>query len=217
MKNTLLLLCLVIAPALLWSQQVNTQIGRVTTQFDYKDSKGARLENLVDGNGFHYAAGYRHNLSTRVHLNLDGIYNIYTSSGSDPTFGNSFSWRTEYLGLSTGLEFEFWKNKGYSVLARGDINPQVMMKGTQSINDQSISLKGVEQFDKPYLFYRGGIGMNFCAETDLAISLKYMYGIGRPMGSDPDGESMSMITHTISLGVLWSFRSCTYCYSKRYR
>ncbi|NNC83942.1 MAG: hypothetical protein HKN79_10220, partial [Flavobacteriales bacterium] len=69
----------------------------------------------------------------------------------------------------------------------------------------------------PYLFYRGGAGFSFCAETNLAIVLKYMYGVGVPFSKSEDGESLKFNTHTLSIGVQWSFRKCDYCYSKRYR
>jgi hypothetical protein len=199
------------------AQQVNTQVGRVTTNFDYKDSNGDKLENLFSGNGFSYAVGYRMPLFERIFLNADVIYNTYSSFGSDELYGNSYSWKSEYLGMSAGVEGEVWKNRGYTLLIRGDLDPQLMTKGTQIINEQAYDLKGAEQFDKPFLFYRGGVGFNFCAETNLSISLKYMYGIGTPIGNSDDSETLKLNTSTISIGVLWSFRKCTYCYSKRYR
>lgn len=201
----------------LHAQQINTQVGRVTSTFDYQNSAGEGLENLYSASGFSYAVGYRMPLFERVFLNGDIIYNTYNSFGSDELFGNSYSWQAEYLGLSAGIEGEVWKSKGYTLLIRGDLDPQFMTKGSQMINEQAYDLKGAEQFDKPFLFYRGGLGFNFCAETNLGISLKYMYGIGTPIGGSGGGESLRIKTSTISIGVLWSFRKCTYCNNKRFR
>ena len=214
MRQALLLFAL-ISSAALFSQQINTQVGRVSTTFDYKDSEGEKLEDLYPDNGFSYAVGYRMPLTDRIFVNADLIYNTYSSFGSDELYGNSYSWRTEYFGLSAGVEGEVWKKRSFTLLARADVDPQLMTKGTQLINEQAYDLKGVEQFDKPMIFYRGGIGVNFCAETSLALSLKYMYGIGSGLGSSKDSERFKMRTSTISIGVLWNFRACTYCKGRR--
>lgn len=197
------------------AQQVNTQIGRVSTTFDYKDSEGQKLENLYSDIGFSYAVGYRMPLFERIFLNGDLIYNTYSTFGSDELYGNSYSWRSEYAGLSVGAEGEVWKKRSFTLLARLDVNPQMMTKGTQLINEQAYDLRGVEQFDKPMVFYRGGLGVNFCAETSLALSLKYMYGIGMGIGSSQDTEDLKIRTGTISIGILWNFRDCNYCNSRR--
>ena len=73
----------------------------------------------------------------------------------------------------------------------------------------------MEQFDKPFLFLRGGAGMNYCADERTVITLRYMYGRGLPMGSSSDGESLDLVTSTVSLGLLWNLGRCRYCRGMR--
>ena len=204
-----------ISSSLLGAQQINTQIGRVTTTFDYKNSEGEKLENLFSDIGFSYAVGYRMPVHDRIFLNGDLIYNTYSAYGSDEIYGNSFSWKTEYAGLSIGAEGEVWKKQKMTLLARLDVNPQIMTKGTQLINENAFKLSGVEQFDSPYVFYRGGIGINYCSASSVALSLKYMYGLGMPILPSDDNEELRMWTSTISVGILWNFRTCQYCNTVR--
>jgi opacity protein-like surface antigen len=73
------------------------------------------------------------------------------------------------------------------------------------------NLRGVEQFDSPFVFFRGGAGVNYCLISNVAIGLKYMYGISFPMGSDDTGETLRLRSSTISLGMVVTMGRSSYC------
>jgi hypothetical protein len=193
------------------AQQIFTEVGRVNTVFNYSDSQGEKPLQLFPGAGNSYALGYRMKLNKRVYPTLALQYNRYANRGTDTIQENRFSWDTKYLGLSLGIEGEVYKKRGFTAFVRLAAEPQIMLSGTQTTNNIIYDLKGQEQFDRPFLFYRGGLGINYCADTKVAISLKYQLGKGIPLGSSSDAERLRMTTHTISIGLIWNLRSCKYC------
>ena len=48
----------------------------------------------------------------------------------------------EYLGLGLAMDGEFFRKKGIILLLRAAAEPQFMLKGTQTINEQLYDLKG---------------------------------------------------------------------------
>lgn len=197
------------------AQQIFTEIGRVTTQYKYTNSNGESDLDLFPTNDFSYAAGYRMTLSERFYLNGAAVFNRYGATASDEVYKNNFSWQTSYVGIAASLDGEFFKRRGYSGFARLSVEPQFMMSGTQTINGEIFSLKGVEQFDTPFTFLRGGFGFNWCSNSKIALSVKYMYGLGYPLSRGEDGEKLNLATNNISIGVMWSIKNCKYCYGKR--
>lgn len=200
-----------------FSQQINAEIGRLSTEFIYKNSKGEKLTNLYPGVNVCYEVGFRQTLSNKLFFHTNAIYNTYSSSGSDTTFNNSFSWEANYLGFNLGLDFDALMYKNFRLNVQAEVSPQFLTSGVQSINDQLFKLKGVEQFNSPFVFYRGGLRLNYCVQPNLAISLKYMYGVGNSIGGGNDNERLSYITQTITLGTIWSLNNCEYCFRNRYR
>lgn len=90
-----------------------------------------------------------------------------------------------------------------------------MLQGRQQINNESFSLKGVEQFDKPLIFLKPGIGMNHCFNDSFALNLRYTLGRGFPMGKS-GGEKLVIKTNGFTLGLLWSLKGCKYCYPRKF-
>lgn len=193
------------------SQQFLSEVGRVTTQFDYKDSEGNNPLEFFPRAGNHYQFAYRMNLGKVLHASAGLIYNRHITEGSDPLYNNKYRWDVEYAGLGVGMDLEFYKAKGFSLLGRAAIEPQFFIKGSQTINQQIHSLKKVEQFENPFVFFKAGLGMTYCADPRMAVSIKYQLGQGRAFGTSSDSEKLRLMTHTISVGLLWNFRRCRYC------
>lgn len=211
------LISLLIATACpLFGQQIVFDLGRVSTRFDYEDSEGKATENLHPSRNFSYAAGFRNHLGGAFFWSAMLSYNRYGMEGSDPLYDNRYKWDVSYLGADLGMDFEFLKKKQLRLHARLEASPQFMLEGTQQINNQIYDLKGVEQFDKPFLFGRGGLGATYCADNRVAVSLRYMYGKGFPMGKSNDGEVLRLNTHTVTIGVLVSLKYCSYCFKTHF-
>jgi len=213
---TLLVLFYFLSIDNLVAQQIVVEIGNTQTKFDYKTSTGLGLDNIYSENHFNYLLGYRYTLSERFFISGNIVWNRYAAFASDPVYDNQYKWDTRYLGIGIGFDFEFIKINKFSFIAKIAAEPQFLIKGTQTINNQVYNLKGIEQFDNPFLFLRGGLGVNYCADANLAFSVRYMYGKGLPMGKSEDGEQLNIISSSISIGLLISINKCNYCYTKHF-
>lgn len=215
MKTHLSLMLLLFLSSVSYSQQLNIAVGRISSTFDYLNSDGDAIDNLHSVNGFHYSLGYRMTLNERIYLTSTVAFNNYGNEGSDAILDNYYRWNTQYLGLSISPSYEFLQASNFRLAAMLDVSPQFMINGQQTINNQIFSLKGIEQFDSPFLFLRGGIGANYCLDETVAVSLNYHYGLGSPFQKSSDGEELTFRTSTISLGLLWSIKKCKYCQIRR--
>ncbi len=212
-KTTILLLNTLIISGLSFAQQLTIDIGRVSSSFDYTNSMGESNLNLNSESNFSYSIGYRKDLSKRFHYHGSLLLNHYSTYGSDQHGINSFTWDVSYFALEVGMDAEFYKKKGFSFFARAAGGPQFMMRGRQNINNETYNLKGLEQFDKPKFFIRPGVGFNYCSDTAVGVSVKYSYGLGLPLGTT-DGEKLKIKTGTVSIGLIWSLKNCSYCYHR---
>ncbi len=216
MKRLLLFPIVFLVMLSVQAQQIVAEIGRTTARFDYTDSEGGELDNLFSKSNISFLAGYRMPVYKRIHVLAAAQFNQYNVYGSDEIYDNSFSWDVQYLGLSLGIEGDVWKYKQFSLLLRATAEPQFLISGTQTVNGQVNSLKGVEEFDRPFLFARGGIGVNYCLEDRIAVTMRYSYGKGWPLGKTESDEKLSILSSTISIGLLISVNHCDYCYTNQF-
>lgn len=217
MKALILFISILFSALICHSQQIMVDVGRTSTQFDYLDSDKEGIENLYPSRHFSYAAGYRKSIGNRVFAGASILFNRYGMYGSDRLYDNQYQWDVSYLGLGLALDLEVFKYRELRVFGRLGVDPEFMINGTQTINNQVFDLKGVEQFDKPFLFLRGGVGAMYCADERVAVVAKYMYGKGLPMGKSEDGERLRLNSHTFSIGLAVSLKYCSYCYKTHFK
>jgi len=194
---------------------VSLEYGRVISSFDYKNSDGEKLTNLQGSINNHLDVGWKMHFKTSKLYLLSGIsYNKYGAKGSDQALGNYYDWEVNYVGVRVGVGYEFFKTKSFFNFPYVNGNPGItfsiqasvasdfLVKGTQKINNEVYNLIGVEQFDSPFLFALGGIGINYYPTKEISIYLQYNGGKGFSIFSDSsDQEKLNYITHTISLGI----------------
>lgn len=211
--TTFLLLSIQIAEA----QQGIAEVGRVAAGFDYEDSEGNNLENVHPVHNFSYSLGYRRELSPVFYAVGSLIYNRYGVMSSDPIYDNKFEWDVEYLGLSLGVDAEVLRKNRLVLLALIAAEPQFMLRGTQTISNQVYDLKGEEQFERPFFFLRGGVGVNYCLDNKIAVFGRYRYGMGFPLGESDDPERLWLTSSTLSIGLMVSFGHYNYCQKKHFK
>ena len=114
------------------------------------------------------------------------------------------------------MEGEVYKRGNFRAIVKLALEPQFMMNGTQTINGQVFDLKGVEQFENPFMFFKAGAGANYCLNSTIALSLRYQYGKGFPLGSSSDPEVLRFNTNAISLGIVVSLGRCDYCFKTHF-
>ncbi len=71
------------------------------------------------------------------------------------------------------------------------------------MNNQVYKLNGIEQFDKPVYFIRGGIGVIYYVTKSLSAFVQYMGGSTIPIkfGESDSNEELQYIAHTFGFGV----------------
>jgi len=215
--KALILFISIISIGSLSAQQFYVEVGRVGSGFDYEDSNGDGIDNIFPEQHFTYAVGYRHTISEIFYPTLGIVYSTYGAFGSDNFYDNNYSWRVGYVGFSVGMEGEVYKRGPFRALVKLAFEPQFMTTGTQTINGKVYDLRGVEQFENPFVFFKAGGGLNYCLNSTIALGLKYYYGKGFPMGSSPDPEVLRLNTHTVALGITVSLGRCDYCFKSHFK
>ncbi|MEM1137849.1 MAG: hypothetical protein AAGI07_18585, partial [Bacteroidota bacterium] len=186
------------------------------SSFDYKNSKGEKLDNLLSGNYNFIGLGFKlpffvDNLSLATGL----TYNQYGASGSELAY--FYKWDLTYLGANVGFEYDVWHasdffnkrngfvkdREGLKFFLKAAFSGEFLVRGTQQINAEAYNLVGAEQFDAPYFFVRGGGGMRYGFSEDIGIFIQYLYGRSLPLiSSSDDNEELNLIIHQFGLGVL---------------
>ncbi len=213
---------LLVLPLWLSAQQISLDFGRTRSGFDYRNSAGEKADNLLPSAGFYLAGGLRWPLKPgKLELHSGLSFNRYGATGSDPQLENRYAWEMEYLGLDVRLNYNllnishFLQRKNGMVQSRegitlrvvGGIASEFLLQGNQTINNNTYSLVGAEQFDKPMLFARGGLEFNYDFTEELSVYLQYLVGKSFPVFSGSDEEKLSLITHHLGIGLLVRLKS----------
>lgn len=192
------------------------EFGKIISTFDYLNSDGEKLDNLENQTNNSLRLGWRMHFKTSKLYLLSGIsYNKYGAKGSDPSLGNYFDWDVNYVGVNLGVGYEFFKLKSYynfpyvtsgqgiTCFLQASIASEFLVQGTQTINNEIFNLAGVEQFDKPFIFAYGGIGVAYYASKTISVNGMYKYGQSFSVfkSESNDLEKLNFITHSFSLGI----------------
>lgn len=209
------LIVLFFLSASLSAQQFSSDLGKVISSFDYRNSQGEKLENLQSTTNNHIAFGFNLPLMQSNFYFLSGLaYNKYGAKGSDELVGNYYEYNVNYLGINVGGGYEFFKGgaqknfknmnseEAFTVFVQVSGGSEFLVQGNQTINQEVYDLKGVEQFDKPFIFVQGGVGVKYYATRAILVFVQYLGGKSFGLSkSSEDQETLKFNTHTISLGV----------------
>jgi hypothetical protein len=211
MKKNLFLILLLITTLNLTGQQVFIESGSAISAFDYKNSDNESLDNLHGSNNLFMQIGYRTISPVRRLSYSAGISYIgYGAMGSDSTVGNYFEWDVRYLGIDLGLEYEIIKKRfttgslsDLTVYIKATLSPELLVHGTQTVNNEVYNLIGVEQFKYPFVFARGGAGVSYSITRMITVYAEYMGGKGFPLkiGDPDDREKLRINNHNIGFGL----------------
>ncbi len=196
------------------AQQVFLETGMIISSFDYKTSDGTKLENLKGSVNGCFGLGVRMPvMKSQWNALLEVSDNKYGATSSDPELGNFSEWEVSYLGINLGADYEFFKPKminidrnGLSFYIRGLIATEFLLSGKQKLNSQVYDLSGVEEFDKPVFFIKGGIGGNYYLTRDYIVFAQYIFGRSILFGNYSGQEKLNFTTHAITLGITADLR-----------
>jgi hypothetical protein len=192
------------------AQMLVLETGKYYGNFNYKNSAGESLGNLTGSIQNNLGIGVRQPLfKSPCFLSLGALYNQYFVSGSDPLLGTYYEWNLTNLGVNLGADYEFLRpslysneRHGFSIILKGEAMADFLLKGKQRLNNQVYDLKGIEEFDRPVWFLRGGASANYYLSKTFMVFARYMLGKSFLIGDYKDKEQLRYLTHNVSIGLM---------------
>ncbi len=203
-KQTLQLFLLFIITSVATAQQLYLETGKTSSSFDYKNSQGEKLDNLQATNHTFMTLGYRDNIDSAEKLNVSfGIgYTGYGAIGSDHVLEGIMEWNVNYLELHAALDYSLFAINKTEFYLKGAISTGFLTQGTQTLNNEIINLKNVDDFDKTMVSFKVGAGFLHPVSRELSFYVQYLLGKSLNQSGNDDYESLRIKSHNISFGVL---------------
>jgi hypothetical protein len=186
--------------------------GQTISAFDYENSQGQRLNNLLSQSKSYFGMGYRHTLNKANTIFLRGglTFNNYGAIGSENSVDNYFEWDVSYLGIKAGTDIKLFQWNDLMFFANGSIASEFLIRGTQTINNDVFNLVGEEEFNNNILFLRAGVSMQYPISTRAAIVAGYNYGSSILINSGISAEKLTLNAHQFGIGFIINLPTC-YC------
>ncbi|WP_345272402.1 hypothetical protein [Flaviramulus aquimarinus] len=212
MKRKLLINLIFLISISNYGQQLYMEYGSTISSFDYENSRGQPLDNLLSKSKSYFGMGYRHVINSQKTLFLTGgiSYNNYGAIGSESSVDNYFEWDVSYLGIKAGLDFRLFQLRDLSFFAKGSIASEFMVRGNQTINNDVFNLVGEEEFNNNIIFLRAGVGLQYPISSSTAIYAGYSYGKSVLISSGENSEKLTLGTHQFGIGFIINLPNC-YC------
>jgi hypothetical protein len=195
-----------------FSQQLYFEFGTTISSFDYENSQGQPLENLLSTSKAYFGMGYRQSINNRntLFISLGAGYNNYGAIGSENSVDNFFEWDVSYLGLKAGLGIKLFELRDLTFFVNTSVATEFLIRGTQVINNDVFNLVGEDEFNNTILFFRGGIEMQYPISRSTALFVGYNYGRTALVSNTGNGEQLNLNAHQFGLGLIINLPKC-YC------
>lgn len=209
--NKKLVIILILAMSMAtYGQQLYVEYGATISSFDYKNSQGQSLDNLLSESNNYFGMGYRDNLNLdkTLFISIGATLSGYGAVGSDRTLDNYFEWDVTYLGINAGLDIKLFQTRDFTFYFKGSIAEEFLIRGNQTINKQVYDLVGEDEFNNNIFFVRGSLGMQYPISRNTALFANYTYGKTIVLNSGKNEETLKLNTHQFGIGFIISLPSC---------
>jgi Outer membrane protein beta-barrel domain len=195
-----------------FGQQLYMELGSTISSFDYQNSQGQPLDNLLSKSKTYFGMGYRQVINTQktLFLAMGVSYNNYGAIGSESSVDNYFEWDVSYLGIKAGLDYRLFQLRDLSFYAKGSIASEFLIRGNQTINNDVYNLVGEKEFNNSILFLRAGVGLQYPISNSTAIYTGYSYGKSVLISSGKNAEKLKLNAHQFGIGFIINLPNC-YC------
>ena len=210
MKKFLLIFSVFLISLPSFSQQLFMEMGSTISSFDYENSQGQTLDNLLSKSDTYFGMGYRQviNTSKTLFLALGVSYNNYGAIGSESSVDNFFEWDVSYLGMKAGLDYRLFQLRDLSFYLKGSVASEFLIRGNQTINNDVYNLVGEEEFNNNIFFLRAGIGIQYPISNNTAIYAGYSYGKSVLISSGENAEKLKLNAHQFGIGFIINLPNC---------
>ncbi|GAA3626142.1 hypothetical protein GCM10022397_09840 [Flavivirga jejuensis] len=186
------------------------EYGTTISSFDYKNSQGEPLDNILSQSKTYIGMGYRDNINSAktLFLSLGASYSGYGTIGSDNRLDNYFEWDVGYLGVHADLDTYLFQLRDFSFYLKGTIATEFLIRGNQTINNQVYNLVGEDEFNNTIFFVKGSFGMQYPISNNTAIFANYTYGKTVLLNSGINAEKLNLNTHQFGIGFIVNLPNC---------
>lgn len=185
-----------------FGQQVYLETGLNVTDFNFKNNEGVELENLQSKTQNYLRGGFKHEIFTEgLNLNVGMSYNQYGAIGSDDSVNNFFEWDLDYLGATLGLDYTLFNLGSVSFFIAAQGSAEFLIDGVQTLNNQVINVKEVEEFNDVAYFIRSGGGLRFAISDTATMYLQYMYATGMALNDNNNSQVTELRINVDSIGI----------------
>lgn len=214
MKYLTLFICFFLFKNQIQAQQLFAEGGVTNTRFVYKDAQGASLSNLLGASKGHLAIGFKTpiNRGNTFFVRMGASYTNYGAIGSDPILDNYFEYDINYIGANVGLDLQLFRLREFRFLLRSSFGGEVLVLGTQTLNNQVFNLYGNDEFKNLMFFIRGGPEGQYPISRYAKLTLHYSYGQSIGVAAQGDDETLNFNIHQFSIGILINLPSCNCSY-----
>ncbi|WP_179018488.1 outer membrane beta-barrel protein [Winogradskyella forsetii] len=195
-----------------FGQQLYFELGTTLSSFNYENSQGRPIDNLLSQSKSYYGMGYRQSINSdrTLFLSIGASYTNYGAIGSEPSIDNYFEWDLSYIGAKAGLGLKLFQLRDLTFLANLSMASEFLIRGTQTINNDVFNLVGEKEFNNNIFFLRGGLEMQYPISRSTAIFAGYTYGKSLLISSGEISEKLTFNAHQFGLGFIINLPRC-YC------
>jgi len=210
LKNYTILVFVLLISFTCLSQQLYFELGTTMSAFDYENSQGQPLDNLLSQSKSYYGMGYRQsiNRSNTLFLSLGASYTNYGAIGSENSIDNYFEWDVSYLGAKAGLGIKIFELGDLTFLGNVSMAWEFLIRGNQTINNDVFNLVGEEEFNNNIFLIRGGLEMQYPLSRNTAIFASYSYGKSILLDTPEVGETLKINAHQFGIGFIVNLPRC---------
>jgi hypothetical protein len=188
------------------AQELYLDGGKSITTFNFKDALSNELNDLQSTNHSYVDVGYRGKLFTESIFFVAGLgVNSYGAVGND-SFGNYLDWETTYASLYLGIDAEIFKIKAFSFHLKGTLGPEVMLQGTQTLNNLVFDILNEQDFDTPFVFIRGAASFEYNVSETIAVFFQYRFGRGSQINNNESGADLTYISNDYGIGLIFKLK-----------
>lgn len=193
-------------------QQLYFEFGTTISSFNYENSQGQPLNNLLSTSKTYFGMGYRQRINDRntLFLSLGATYNNYGAIGSENSVDNFFEWDVSYVGLKAALGIKLFELRELTFFFNTSVASEFLIRGTQTINNDVFNLVGEDEFNNTILFFRGGLEMQYPISRNTALFVGYSYGTSVLLNNAENSEKLNLTAHQFGLGLIINLPKC-YC------
>lgn len=188
-----------------YSQKIFIETGKTASSFEYIDSNGVSLKNLQPTTNNYLGIGFKKQIFTQnLDLQCSLTYNSYGAKASDTAINKYFEWNTDYLGINIGLDYNLFKINKFIFYLKALTSMEFIVQGNQKINNSIYNIVGVEEFDNPAIFFKGGTGISYPINEKSAIYFQYVYGKSLALKDNSNSSSaeLKINSNMIGIGIL---------------